>query len=51
MALARRSPSSEPVGSLLLAPLTASATSSMPSPRLARASGSTRTRTAYFFCP
>ena len=47
----RRAPSSEPVGNLLLAAMMASDTSSMPRPRVARASGSSCTRTAYFFCP
>ena len=51
MELARCSPSREPVGSMELAAATASATSSMPSPREASSSGSSCTRTAYFFWP
>ena len=42
---------SVPVGRLTLAPRIAAATSSRPMPRLASASGSTRTRTAYFIEP
>ena len=40
-----------PVGRFTLAPWIAFATSSMPMPRLASASGSRRTRTAYFCAP